>query len=1170
MMSMGAWATVTMPTLTTDTNNPTYYIIQSVRSGKYANYAGASAQLTQVESASAGVNALWYFVKNGDDNGVSIVPAAASDLKLATTSSATAEGSVWYLLENPYNAGTFCVSLASDATADCWDDQGGHTTIGYWQPSGNDYQGTSWNIVEMPVSKAEVDAGTVNMSFALTKLDVLARLAPLASLSVYTDNIAAVKNAADEIALNAALQLFNANISLLCRSGKYLVVGETGGEYVTTPSEYNHAIQLESAGFGTFYLKGYKSEKYMGNVTKSTAIGTDETPTTAFYFQTYNGYTVVRPSDTASSDDGYRYIHNGGSGCVGWEPSAANTQHTMAEVTLPAAFVNVKYHLMVNGVDKAQETVEQGVGDAPSVPKSFNYDFTTYKYDVQEITANTTDVYATAIFNMPFETSTDFNTATWYYMNGHASYSDRYISTNEDAIAWAQGMERTDAYKWAFIGNPIEGIKVINKAAGTGKYLMATNPASMGETAQSWTLKQQTETSWQSGEKGFGLYDASLTYLNTQGSTLKYWSNFDQGSTFWVGDVDAVTSDKNLLAEAIAAAEILVANAGVPGYPTASAGESLNTKLTSAKSVYNNASGDYVAAYNSLTQAITEAASNVNYTPRTDVYYTIVNARGAMVYDPSHSSSVDATNDNAEYLWYGSTTPDDTNPNNLWGFIEKEGNYYMYNVGKKQFASVGTGGYGPTWIFSNTPAYITLDDGIADEITIPRVRIRATIATTGNSYTMSVSTNYTGPVITYDANGDGGVPMTFAEVNYAIDSDVTAAIEALLEDLTPYRNALKDMIDGCDDLNIGTGVNQYASNEAYETALAAAEAVYNDDNATKTDMQTAISNLESAIAGLSLNMPTAGFYRIKGKTSGTYLAAGNASNGKFNMSTATDATTIFYYSGTILTSFGSGMSNGMSSNSWEWVLGENASEVEFQDGLTNGGYGIKSSDANFYDNGDNGSADRGREVAISANTNARYTKWYLEEVTELPITLNSAGDGYYATLYLPVDATITNADAFTIKVNEAKNAANTTQLEDGKVPANTAVLLKGTSGTATATVNTNDTFDSTTSDLSGTLVAVNANGSTDYFLGKNGNQVGFYHWSGSVLKGFRAYLPADKVSGTSAKGFTLVFDEATGINTIENGKWTIENENVYNLQGQKVNRAQKGVYIVNGKKVVMK
>jgi len=276
-----------------------------------------------------------------------------------------------------------------------------------------------------------------------------------------------------------------------------------------------------------------------------------------------------------------------------------------------------------------------------------------------------------------------------------------------------------------------------------------------------------------------------------------------------------------------------------------------------------------------------------------------------MVYDPDHSGSVDTQNDNAEYLWYGSTTPDDEDVNNLWGFIYQDEHYYMYNVGKQQFATVGKGSYGATWIFSDTPSYITLDDGIADEIAAPKVRVRATIATTGDSYTMSVSTSYTGPIITYDANGDGGVPMLFVESSTSIDDDVTDIMVSKVTDLTPYREALNEAIEA---IPIGSGLNQYVATDAYTTALAAAEDVYEDVNATKNELQEAKSELEATFADLTLNMPSSNkFYRIQGNTSKNYLAAGMANN-KYAMSSATDATTIFYYDGTKLTNLSSGMS----------------------------------------------------------------------------------------------------------------------------------------------------------------------------------------------------------------------------------------------------------------------
>jgi hypothetical protein len=72
------------------------------------------------------------------------------------------------------------------------------------------------------------------------------------------------------------------------------------------------------------------------------------------------------------------------------------------------------------------------------------------------------------------------------------------------------------------------------------------------------------------------------------------------------------------------------------------------------------------------------------------------------------------------------------------------------------------------------------------------------------------------------------------------------------------------------------------------------------------------------------------------------------------------------------------------------------------------------------------------------------------------------------------------------------------------------------------------------------------------------------------MKGFRAYFKL-KGDAVNASSFTLDFGDGntTGIQTIENGE--VNSESIYDLQGRRVNNAaQKGVYIVNGKKVVIK
>ena len=66
------------------------------------------------------------------------------------------------------------------------------------------------------------------------------------------------------------------------------------------------------------------------------------------------------------------------------------------------------------------------------------------------------------------------------------------------------------------------------------------------------------------------------------------------------------------------------------------------------------------------------------------------------------------------------------------------------------------------------------------------------------------------------------------------------------------------------------------------------------------------------------------------------------------------------------------------------------------------------------------------------------------------------------------------------------------------------------------------------------------------------------------IKGFRAYF--DIPAGAEVK--SLVFlDDATGIHTMDNGQWTMDND-IYNLAGQRLNKMQKGVNITNGRKIL--
>ena len=103
-------------------------------------------------------------------------------------------------------------------------------------------------------------------------------------------------------------------------------------------------------------------------------------------------------------------------------------------------------------------------------------------------------------------------------------------------------------------------------------------------------------------------------------------------------------------------------------------------------------------------------------------------------------------------------------------------------------------------------------------------------------------------------------------------------------------------------------------------------------------------------------------------------------------------------------------------------------------------------------------------------------------------------------------------------------------------------------------------------------------GSEGYAAFKSSGQLAWLSQSGAVVASFRAYL-----ADAPAAARIFVDDEPTGIYSIENGQLTIEND-VYDLQGRRVGKWSKangqwskvngqlkpGIYIVNGKKIVIK
>ena len=136
------------------------------------------------------------------------------------------------------------------------------------------------------------------------------------------------------------------------------------------------------------------------------------------------------------------------------------------------------------------------------------------------------------------------------------------------------------------------------------------------------------------------------------------------------------------------------------------------------------------------------------------------------------------------------------------------------------------------------------------------------------------------------------------------------------------------------------------------------------------------------------------------------------------------------------------------------------------------------------------------------------------------------------------------------------------------IPANEPVILY-----MDVNEDTEVTFESTSApvvnlanELKSSDDAITADG-TQYILAKDGDDVGFYKATvGSTIAARKAYL----VSPVGANFLSFSFDgDATGIEKVENAAVNA-NGTMFNLAGQRVAQPTKGLYIVNGKKVVVK
>lgn len=221
--------------------------------------------------------------------------------------------------------------------------------------------------------------------------------------------------------------------------------------------------------------------------------------------------------------------------------------------------------------------------------------------------------------------------------------------------------------------------------------------------------------------------------------------------------------------------------------------------------------------------------------------------------------------------------------------------------------------------------------------------------------------------------------------------------------------------------------------------------------------------------------------------------------------------------------------------------------------------------------------DVSKELVLEAETeisipksdaaNGRCLDYVLVQKTAEPVAVSAVK---FAT-YVPTCNVVApaNVKVYTAKVNEAKSAVVLAEVPESSVIAKgTPVLVGAEAGSYTFTASAEEAATVADNDLKAATADTKGDGSTIYALVEQDGEAVFAPLKEGVAVTLgHAYLELPAAS--AARFYSIQFGgETTGINEV-NAAAKADGA-YYTLQGVKTSKAAKGIYIHNGKKVVIK
>lgn len=387
---------------------------------------------------------------------------------------------------------------------------------------------------------------------------VSAQKSVLQSLTSITNESDALKVLAASAALNASksnnapavgdiIQFRNAHYD-----GKYLSAGESTLTVSGDETDGSTLWIVEAGDEGTVKLKNYSTGKYIGEAHYSKAVSLVEASGARKYsIQNPESFYAAFKDAEQTDYPGYAYVYCNGDGTAVWDTSKDGSMWILSKKENLCAFTVT---FMYGGKSLSSTSFLGETTSSYEVPNPYANRYLSVascKVNGNAIEAVEGKYNFTPAANMvvtvelendlPFELSADYNSAKWYALKIRG---DKYVSMSDEApYTNSTNSPSHDGYFWAFTGNPIDGISILNKKAGAG-YTLSFDE----KTNNSNVFMKQVSATWniERVNGGFVLSQGTNEYMHDLNSKLQFWvdgaARTDIGSAFVVESESEVLS----------------------------------------------------------------------------------------------------------------------------------------------------------------------------------------------------------------------------------------------------------------------------------------------------------------------------------------------------------------------------------------------------------------------------------------------------------------------------------------------------------------------------------------------------------------------------------------------------------------------------------------------------